>query len=97
MKQIEFKLSEIDTKEKEDGEHLSYKYIPANSDISKEITLSVKKEMVAFNLDLPTDSIGDTILIEFGSTNTQSKLDHEEPVPDEIPKKRGRPKKDNND
>ena len=86
--QKEFKLLERTTKEKADGDTISYKYVPTN-DPKKEISLSVKGYITASNLGLPTDSIGDTILVEFGATTMQLQLEMEIEK-----KKRSKSKKD---
>lgn len=80
--QKEFKLLEITTKEKADGDTVSYKYVPTNEDDAKDISITVKGESKAEALGMPTDSIGDTINIEFGAAIKQSKLDMEATVTD---------------
>ena len=75
-KQITFKLKEINTKEtintktEEDEEKKSFKYV----DTLCEITISVKGEENASKLGLPTESLDDSILVEFGPKQIQSKI-----------------------
>ena len=74
-KQIEFKLKEINTKESiKDGiddETRSFKY--AND--LHGVELKVKGEQNADQLGLPTDTLDDSILIEFGPKQIQQKLE----------------------
>jgi hypothetical protein len=74
-KQIEFKLKEINTKESiKDGiddETRSFKY----SNDLHGVELKVKGEQNADALGLPTDTLDDSILIEFGPKQIQQKLE----------------------
>ena len=72
--QKSFKLDEISTKEKADGETTAYKYICTELAIGKDVTITVKGEGAADLIGMPTDSIGDEINIEFGATNKQTKI-----------------------
>lgn len=73
-KQIEFKLKEINTKESMkdgiDDETKSFKY----SNEIHGVELKVKGEENADNLGLPTMTLDDSILIEFGPKQIQAKL-----------------------
>jgi len=75
-KQINFKLKEINTKEtintktEEDEEKKSFKYV----DTLCNIVISVKGEENASNLGLPIGSLDDSILVEFGPKQIQSKI-----------------------
>lgn len=74
-KQIKFELKEINTKEciKDgiDDETRSYKY----EDTLGDTEIKVKGEANANNLGLPTITLGDSILIEFGPKQMQQKLE----------------------
>jgi len=75
-KQITFKLKEINTKEtintktEEDEEKKSFKY----EDSLCNVEIRVKGEENASNLGLPIDSLDDSILVEFGPKQIQSKI-----------------------
>jgi len=94
-KQVEFKLKEINTKESmKDGiedETRSFKY---TNDLHG-VELKVKGEANADNLGLPTITLDDSILLEFGPKQVQQKIEETIYKPDgEMPKKKaGRPKK----
>lgn len=76
-KQIEFKLKEINTKESikdgVDDETRSFKY--AND--LHGVALTVKGEQNADALGLPTMTLDDSILIEFGPKQIQQKLEED--------------------
>jgi hypothetical protein len=100
-KQITFKLKEINTKEtintktEEDEEKKSFKY----EDTLCNVEIKVKGEENASNLGLPTRSLDDSILVEFGPKQIQSKITEHIPgnsFLDDVSKekkKRGRPRK----
>jgi len=74
-KQIEFELKEINTKEAmKDGvenESKSYKYTNEMYDVE----IKVKGAMNAGQLGLPTNTLDDSILVEFGPKQIQAKLE----------------------
>ena len=97
-KQIEFELKEINTKESikdgVDDETRSFKY---TNDLHG-VELRVKGEDNADKLGLPTMTLEDSILIEFGPKQIQQKITdvlHDNKTDETKPKKKtaGRPKK----
>ena len=75
VKQIEFTLNEIGTKEKKkDGdieETKTYKYV----NILLDIEIKVKGTDTADNNGFPTGTIGDKVIIDVGATNKQTKIE----------------------
>lgn len=94
-KQVEFELKEINTKESiskqtdEEEEVKSFKY---TNDLHG-VELKVKGEENADKLGLPTITLNDSILIEFGPKQIQQKITAEPKDDIMKPKKAGRPRK----
>jgi hypothetical protein len=96
-KQIEFELKEIDTKETiKDGAETEIKSYKYTNDLY-DVDIKVKGTENADNLGLPTMTLDDSILVEFGVKNQQQKLEDDLQninQPEDKPmKKRGRPTK----
>lgn len=81
-KQVEFKLKEINTKEsidkttEEEEEMKSFKY----TNELNGIEIRVKGVENANALKLPTESLNDSILVEFGPKQVQQKIDDDSKI-----------------
>lgn len=76
-----FVVKKKTTIEEADGETIKLSLNPVDEEIEK-IKLEIPSESIAYTLGIPT-TIGDTILIDFGKTNVQAKLDADETTLDE--------------
>ena len=76
-----FVVKKKTTIEEADGETIKLSLNPVDEEIEK-IKLEIPSETIADKLGIPT-TIGDTILIDFGKTNVQAKLDADETTLDE--------------
>jgi len=65
------------TTEDAEGETKKIVLTPNEENIEKQVKLEIQSEEIAEKLGIPTD-VNDTVLIEFGKTNTQKNLDDSE-------------------
>jgi len=77
-KQIVLRIDSIDIKKDEDGESKSFNLVPTTKDLLKDMKVKIKSELLIQKLDIPTQP-GDTIVLEFGAKEVQSKIIKEEP------------------
>ena len=75
MKQIKFLLRKRTKDETAKGEKMKYTFSPDNVLFSGEIDIVVKSEGGANFCDVPTETIGDAIFIDFGAKQIQTKID----------------------
>lgn len=87
-KQLIFKLKQIQTNEIDDGaDSKTYHFKPINKDLEKHITLKISQAIesdIISKLGMPIEK-GDTIIIELGAKETQSKLILSEEKTEETP------------
>lgn len=71
--QKKFVLKKKTTVEDSKGKKYALIYKPDDFD-EKEMSIIFKDDMIAEQLGLPTETIGDSIIVEFGAKEKQSKL-----------------------
>lgn len=71
--QKKFVLKKKTTVEDKKGEKHALVYSPDDFD-EKEMSISFKDDEIAEQMGLPTETIGDSVIVEFGAKEKQSKL-----------------------
>jgi hypothetical protein len=84
-KEMKFKLKSKTTKQEEDKEDKEvFTFVPVEDDLAKKVKISIAQTAgsdIVEDMGLPTEK-GDTVYIEIGAKNRQSKLTEENQVID---------------
>ncbi len=84
-REMKFKLKSKDVKQAEDkGDKEVFTYVPVEEDLAKKIKISIAQIVgsdIVEDMGLPTE-IGDTVNIEIGAKNKQSKLTDDNRIQD---------------
>ena len=80
---MKFKLKNKGTKQEEDKEDKEvFTFVPVEEDLAKKIKISIAQTAgsgIVGDMGLPTE-VGDTVFIEIGAKNRQSKLTEENEI-----------------